>query len=324
MRSRLILVAALVLAAAAVAASVLRALSGPVTAAPVARASLPARAASYLGVYENGAPGMYRRVTEFGRAAGRAPDLVGYFSGWSQPFATAFARRVRARGATPLVQIDPAQASVAGIADGVYDVYLRAFATSVREFGGPVVIGFGHEMNASWYPWGYRHVAAARFVAAWRHIVSVFRGQGAGNVTWLWTINADLPATGPLTDWWPGPGYVTWVGIDGYYYRPSDTFAGIFGPTIAQVRGLTGKPVLISETAVGPRAGQPAKIGDLLRGVARYRTLGLVWFDNAQHYGVYHQDWRLEDHPAARAAFRRAVARTLTTARSPRPGRSPA
>ena len=44
-------------------------------------------------------------------------------------------------------------------------------------------------MNAWWYSWGYRHASPASFVAAWRHIVTLFRGQGAWNVTWLWTIN---------------------------------------------------------------------------------------------------------------------------------------
>lgn len=34
------------------------------------------------------------------------------------------------------------------------------------------------------------------FVAAWRHIVTIFHGRGADNVTWLWTINQDRPGTG--------------------------------------------------------------------------------------------------------------------------------
>ena len=70
--------------------------------------------------------------------------------------------------------------------------------------------------------------------------------------------------------------YVTWVGIDGYYYRSSETFFSIFGQTIAQVRGFTGKPVLLSETAVGPYAGQAAQIPDLFAGMRQYGTLGLV------------------------------------------------
>ena len=72
---------------------------------------------------------------------------------------------------------------------------------------------------------------------------------------------------------------------------------------------LTHKPVLLSETAVGPGAGQPSKIGNLFTGMRQYQTLGLVWFDIAQDDGIYHQDWRLENSPAAEAAFRRGAAR---------------
>ena len=62
--------------------------------------------------------------------------------------------------------------------DGAYDKYLRSFAVSVRDFGKPVVIGFGHEINATWYSWGYEHASPRTFVAAWRHIVRLFRAQG--------------------------------------------------------------------------------------------------------------------------------------------------
>jgi beta-mannanase len=270
--------------------------------------ALPTATASYLGVYEKGPPASYQPVAAFARAAGRAPNLAGYYGGWGEPFKTAFARAVHQHGAVTLLQWDPAGVSLAAIAAGRYDQYLRSFAASVRDCGAPVVIGFGHEMNAYWYSWGYGHVSPAAFVAAWRHIVTLFRQQGARNVTWLWTLQADEKGTGPVASWWPGASYVTWVGIDGYYYRPSDTFFSVFGPTIARVRLFTGKPILLSEAAVGPAAGQAAKIPGLFAGMRQYGTLGLVWFDIGQHDGLYHQDWHLEDSPAAVSAFRRAVA----------------
>jgi mannan endo-1,4-beta-mannosidase len=309
-----VLLVAVVIAAAAVAFAVSR-VGSPASRRAAAVASLPVRPASYLGVYEPGAPGAYQPVAGFARAAGRQPDIVGYFSGWSQPFARSFAERARGHGAVTIVQIDPTYANVPGIAAGIYDSYLRSYADSVRDFGHPVIIGFGHEMNATWYPWGYGRVPPATFVAAWRHVVTLFRGQGAGNVTWLWTLQADTSVTGPVHSWWPGANYVTWVGIDGYYYRGSDTFANVFGRTISEVRKFTAKPVLLSETAVGPRAGQDAKIRDLFRGMRRYATLGLVWFDMAQHQGIYHQDWRIEHSAAAEAAFRQGVRDNL--ARNP-------
>jgi glycosyl hydrolase family 26 len=281
-------------------------LVSPATPAGTEFAALPVAPASYLGIYEKGPPSSYQPVAAFTRRV-RPPNLVGYYGGWGEPFESSFATMVRDHSAVTLLQWDPTSASVARIAAGGYDSYLRSFADSVRRFGSPVVIGFGHEMNAYWYSWGYQHTPAATFVAAWRHIVTVFRIRNARNVTWLWTVQADEPGTAPVASWWPGQHYVTWVGIDGYYYRPSETFFSIFGQTIAQVRMLTGLPVLLSETAVGPQAGQTAKIPGLFAGMRQYGTLGLVWFDIAQHDGLYHQDWHVEDDAAAAVAFRRAA-----------------
>ena len=308
MRSRLALLVAVAIAAVGAVFAVSHLVSSRDGAGS---AALPASPASYLGVYEKVAPGTYQPVADFTRAAGRPPNLVGYYGGWGEAFKASFAATVRRHGAATLLQWDPTLASVSLIAAGGYDGYLRSFADSVREFGGPVVIGFGHEMNAYWYSWGYGQLPAATFVAAWRHIVTLFRGQGVRNVTWLWTLQADEPGTGPIASWWPGAQYVTWVGIDGYYYRPADTFASVFGKTITQVRTFTSKPVLLSENAVGPAAGQFAKIQDLFHGMAKYKTLGLVWFDKAQHGSIFHQDWRLADNPFAQISFRLGVRQEL-------------
>jgi mannan endo-1,4-beta-mannosidase len=312
MKFRLVTLLALALAAVAAIYTASRLAGSSPNGPPAVHASLPPSMAAYLGVFVPGAPPSYGPIAEFAEAAGRLPNLVGYYSGWAEPFDTSFAELLRRHGVIPFVQIDPTDASVAAIAAGTYDDYLRSYADSVRDFGHAVVIGFGHEMNAPWYSWGYGHLPAATFVAAWRHIVTLFRGQGAGNVTWLWTLERDQPGTGPVASWWPGAQYVTWVGIDGYYYRPSDTFASVFGKTIAQVRAFTDQPVLLSETAVGPDAGQFAKIQDLFHGMATYKTLGLVWFDKSQQGGIYHQDWRIEDSRLAEVSFQLGVRNELT------------
>ena len=104
--------------------------------------------ASYLGVFEPGAPPGYAPIAGFARRPGKRPNLVGYYSGWARPSRRRSRERARAHGAIPYVQIDPTYASVSAIAAGTYDVYLRTYAESVRDFGHAVVIGFGHEMNA--------------------------------------------------------------------------------------------------------------------------------------------------------------------------------
>jgi mannan endo-1,4-beta-mannosidase len=307
MKSRIPLIVAVLLAMVAVGYAGSR-LAGSVSDSPApAHASLTPKLASYLGTFEPGAPPGYGPIASFARMVNRQPNIVGYYSGWTQPFDMAFAKTLQAHGVVPFVEIDPTASSIDGIANGIYDDYLRSYADSVRNFRHAVIIGFGHEMNATWYPWGYKRVPAATFVGAWRHIVTLFRREGAENVTWLWTLEADQPGTGPIASWWPGASYVDWVGIDGYYYRPADTFTSVFGTTITQVRAFTNKPVLLSETAVGPAAFPFAKIPDLFHGMTKYKTLGLVWFDKAQHGDVFHQDWRLADNVQAQISFRLGV-----------------
>ena len=84
---------------------------------------------------------------------------------------------------------------------------------------------------------------------------------------------------------------MNWVGIDGYYLKPSWQFAPLFGPTIAAVTKLTPDPILIAETGAVPAAGQPAKIADLFAGIRRYGLLGFVWFNstNSQRPALRHQ-----------------------------------
>ena len=111
----------------------------------------------------------------FTTATGVKPDVVVYYSGWLEPFQAGFAATAANDGAVPLVQMNPTTSSVAAIAAGQYDSYLSAYAKAVRAYHHPVILSFGHEMNGYWYSWGYTHTSPAVFVAAWRHIVTLFR-----------------------------------------------------------------------------------------------------------------------------------------------------
>lgn len=271
---------------------------------PENNAALPVRPGSYLGVYADQVPASYAGLTSFTRATGVRPNLVLYYSGWLEPFKARFASVATRHGAVPLVQIDPTGVSVAAIASGQYDTYLISYAKAVRSFHRPVILSFGHEMNGHWYSWGNRHTPPSVFVAAWRHIVDVFRTTRAGNVTWLWTVNVITRAsphhwkTPDPAAWWPGASYVTWVGIDGYYHKPAARFSQLFGPTIVAVREFAKAPILIAETGAAPAVGQSAKIADLFAGIRSYGLLGFVWFDS-----VAFRDYRIEGH-ASIAALR--------------------
>ena len=270
---------------------------------------LPADSGAYLGVYAKGVPSSYEGVTAFAGAIGAKPDVAMYYSGWYQPFQANFAVKAAENGAVPLVQMDPEGpgVTVPEIALGKFDGYLSAYAEAVRNYRHPVILSFGHEMNGSWSSWGYRHTSPKAFVAAWRHIVTLFRTLGADNVTWLWTVNiinntqhGRIPSPAA---WWPGSSYVTWVGIDGYYLKSSWQFAPLFGPTISAVRALTNDPILIAETGATSTAGQPSKIADVFAGIHAYGLLGFVWFNATNSMG---QAFGING-PGALDAFRKGV-----------------
>ena len=99
--------------------------------------------------------------------------------------------------------------------------------------------------------------------------------------------------------------YVTWVGIDGYYDYPAESFTTLFGNTISVVRRFTRDPILITETAVARAAGKAAKIPELFAGAQSAGVLGVVWFD-APGY----RDWRIDQDPACSGGLQAGSAGT--------------
>jgi len=207
------------------------------------------------------------------------PSLTVAYVRWGTPPDPARLRAMQAAGAVPLVELEPYGTTLAAVTAGRSDAWLTGWARAVRELGGLALVSFAPEANTGSYPWGYRHVTPAAYTAAWRHVVTVFRRAGASRARWTWIVNAASRDTAPLAPLWPGPGYASYAGIDGYATHPWTTFAGLFGPTISQVRAAAAAPVLITETAADPAAGQARWVGQLAAGMRAYQLAGFVWFD---------------------------------------------
>jgi glycosyl hydrolase family 26 len=112
----------------------------------------------------------------------------------------------------------------------------------------------------------------------------VFVDVGAGNVIWAWSPNVINPVPKvALKPYYPGDGYVDWVGLIGYFTIGSDdAFSSVFGPTMKQVRTFTKRPFLILETAAEPGRRRRADIRNLFNGVSgRDDVLGFIWSTTA-------------------------------------------
>lgn len=264
-------------------------------------------AGKFFGLEVKGAPDSLNPVISVAAGIGRDPNLLGQYVSWNVPFDAAAAARSVSYGALYYAAWEPFGASVQAIADGASDAYITSFAKAVRDFGDPIALSFGHEMNGNWYSWGTTQATAAEFVAAWRHIHDLFAKAGADNVIWVWNPNIVNPMPDVrLKPYWPGNSYVDWVGVTGYFATTGPhTFDGVYGQTMAEVRHFTDRPFIIAETAVETGPSDTASVHNLISGVEqRSDVLGLIWFDYDKN-GV---DWTVDGRPAVRAAVAEALA----------------
>jgi hypothetical protein len=242
----------------------------------------------------------------FDSLCGCRPDAAIHYVHWDAAPSMTLAQIMIRDGALPMLELEPYGASLTAIASGRYDTWLRAYARAVRSLHARVLMSYAPEANGNWYSWSHDHSSASAEVAAWRHVVTVFRRAGAHNVTWVWVINVIYRGSGRLASLWPGAGYVNEVGIDGYFLSWRDTFATVFGPTLASLRRITAKPVLITETSATPSAGQIRVLRQVAAGVTHYHLTGFTWFDidQAGQRGHGKAYWSLDADSAALAAYR--------------------
>ena len=120
------------------------------------------------------------------------------------------------------------------IIDGDFDEELSEWAQDAKVFGFPLMVEFGVEVNGEWFPWngawnggdttgGYGDPAQPdgpeRFKDAYRHIIDLFRGEGATNITWVFHVNSgNFPdeSWNSKTAYYPGDEYIDWIGISAY------------------------------------------------------------------------------------------------------------
>jgi hypothetical protein len=263
-------------------------------------------AKKYFGAAVDGAPTSMKNVDAYAKLVGKQPNLIEYYAGWGDGFDASGVRNAWADGAMTLMSWEPFDTTVADIAAGKSDAYIKEYATAVRKLNLPVVIDFADEFNGQWEKWGTDHVTPEQYVAAWRHIHQTFIDIGASNVIWAWSPNIINPVPDvKLKPYYPGDAYVDWVGLIGYFtLGESNAFDSVFGPTRDQVRTFTKKPMLLLETASMPGERRRADIHNLFTGVeADDNMIGFIWFNHRKR-----ADWRLEASPLALQEFKRLAA----------------
>jgi hypothetical protein len=269
-------------------------------------------------------PGSYANpslIDAYGAEVGSPPVIVSSYEDWTRsPIDTAQLDAAWSRGAVPLVTWEPWSESDPGvtfplraIASGRYDAYVSEAARAAAAWGKPILLRFAHEMNGSWYPWGRGREGNTpqAYVAAWRHVVQVFRDNGARNVKWVWTPYVANGGRFPFRRFFPGNRWVDWVGLDGlnggsvFGWR---SFANIFDASYRELVRMTARPVMLAEVASSEEGGDKAAwlSGALLRAVPRLSHIRAIvwWADGGDRRG----NFGVDSSPAAFGALRSALA----------------
>jgi beta-mannanase len=317
--------------------------TGTTSVSAPSKAQLLDPASRYYGMYTEQSPFNYADMNATSTKVGVQPNLVGYFQGWDQTFRADAVQASWSHGQLPLLtwESQPSKAgnneptqptySLSAILSGSFDSYIESYAESIAATGLPLAIRLDHEMNGVWYPWseGDGHGSsingnsAGDYVKAWEHIWNIFQANGANQyVIWDWSPNiinnltAAHKTVAYMRSLYPGDKYVDWVGLSGYLRPPFSadqkfTFDATYGPSLAILREITSKKIILSEIGASDVDGhKPAWITSLFAALARPQNsdiIGFAWFDEAvtTYIGgsLGTNDWRVDSRPEALAAF---------------------
>lgn len=210
------------------------------------------------------------KVGDWAKAVGVKPTMVMEFEQWERNrgldthFQAARDQGLKSIAITwePWSPVDAGQGDAAAyavqprytnraIASGQLDSYIRTFAESVRKSKLTVHIRYAHEMNGDWYPWSHE---PDQYIAAWRHVVEVFRSVGAKNAKFMFAPAPNLFLTSAdawlaqVTPYWPGADHVDFVGTTVVNLGGSKTYTvEQFVPRITTLHTTYAKPVILAE-----------------------------------------------------------------------------
>jgi hypothetical protein len=162
---------------------------------------------------------------------------------------------------------------LARIIDGAFDVELQEYAKAAKAFRHPIVLDFAPEANGNWYPWsgyflgggqtrGYGDPALAdgpeRFRDAYRKLVTLFRAEGAANVTFVYHVSSsDKPqqAWNTMAAYYPGDEFVDWLAVSVYSTQlPGDfweEFTDVMDHAYGELAAVSAtKPIAVLEYGI--------------------------------------------------------------------------
>jgi mannan endo-1,4-beta-mannosidase len=164
-----------------------------------------------------------------------------------------------------------------------------------------------HEMNGDWFPWSAADSSSTPddHIEMWQRLHDMFSENGLDETTiqWIWSPNVDEIGGVRAEAYYPGDGYVDWVGLDGFNFGDTQSYSNwrtpeeVFLDMHNRMRDLTDKPVGLTEFASSSfrdddyrPAAKAIWIKKLFRFVADHDIRMTCWF-NVEKSGPDEADW---------------------------------
>jgi hypothetical protein len=293
---------------------------------------IPETRGMLLGIYKPEVPYSLGRLGEMEAAIGTTFDILSFYQTWGDreqdAFPGAMMQSVAEHGGMPMITWEPwvsefernrgragfaTRTNLREVADGAYDDFIREWAREAAIHGRVFLLRFAHEMNNSQYPWSLQAGNSPEdFIAAWRHVWTLFREEGARNVVWVWSPQGVLPE-----ELYPGGEYVDWIGTGVFNYGTFSadqgwhSFEYVYEPIYRSALRYE-RPIMIAEIGTVALGGNQAEwyATALDRIAERYtQTRALVLFNNPVDQTMPGSviDWSVDDDPDVLEVFRRHV-----------------
>jgi len=308
---------------------------------------------AYTGAYVDFGEGeddvTYDALTDFEQLTGKHVAMIAFGSFWGeQSFPTKTVRIISAYGAIPLIYWSPwdkpytesqgpDRFNLTDILAGKWDAYIDQWADGARNYGKPLLVTWGLEMNGAWFPWSGVYYGGGKVVGemnghqlfagpelfkqAYRHVVDRVRAKKADNILWgFHANNFDSPRVSwnAMANYYPGASYVDWLGLSVYGKMIKSEGWAPFnkvmeGPYNEICRLDPQKPVILAEWGVAefPPGDKAAFIAtafaDLTTKYPRVRA-AVYWHERWENKDGSYSNLRVNSSPEALKAYQTGVA----------------
>jgi hypothetical protein len=303
----------------------------------------------YLGAYvdfgEGEAEVTLEAIEKFQEMVGKPQAIIASGSFWGdQAFPKKNCAIIDAYGAVPLLYWSPwdkpymedrgvDRFSLKAILEGKWDAYIDLWSEGARQYGKPLYVAWGLEMNGTWFPWsGYfygggkilgpqKWEGPENFKKTYRYVVDRVRKNGVKNIQWVFhSMNYPYPDEewNQMAAYYPGSDYVDWLALSVYgkqfkgdVWKSFRDLAEYPYNKICQLDPQ--KPVMLAEWGVGeyPESGRKgefiANAFEMMKKFPRLKA-AVFWHERWENSDGTFSNLRVNSSPEALEAFQKGAA----------------